>query len=502
MLDRLERLALTWLIFALGLVRRALSWSPRATLLMTLPALQPLLEGIARRRVRLVFLKAHMDCPAYADFLRTHGYAGRRPFRLADIPPTDKESYVKHYSIEQRCYGGAIPARGVMIDESSGSSGAPNNWVRGVSERQDVKRMLQISYRLQYRGQGRMILNAFALGPWATGMNVSLSLVDVGILKSIGPDAAKLEATLLTFGPGYEYVICGYPPFVKSFVDDAKLDLAAYTIDFVVGGEGISENLRAHLLRHARSVVSSYGASDLEIHLALETDLTIRLRQECLARPELCRALWGREDAPMIFQYNPLDYVVETLDGGAMAFTICRTDGAAPKIRYDLKDVGGVRTMRETVPVLAQHGLTLSALAPRHGHFPLLYVYGRGDLTVAFYGAKVYPTDVDQVVNGHPELTARVRSYQMSVREDEHADRRFMIHLELAPGVPADALAGLDLGDVFYGGLAAANQDFREVSRVFDRSRIIVSVHAHGTGPFAGADIRVKSRYIGETEKH
>jgi phenylacetate-CoA ligase len=40
------------------------------------------------------------------------------------------------------------------------------------------------------------------------------------------------------------------------------------------------------------------------------------------------------------------------------------------------------------------------------------------------------------------------------------------------------------------------NQDFREVSKLFERSQVHVKVHPHGTGPFAGRDIRIKNRYI------
>jgi phenylacetate-CoA ligase len=38
-------------------------------------------------------------------------------------------------------------------------------------------------------------------------------------------------------------------------------------MDLIVSGEGISEPLRTHLLDHFQSVISSYGASDLEINI-------------------------------------------------------------------------------------------------------------------------------------------------------------------------------------------------------------------------------------------
>ena len=157
-------------------------------------------------------------------------------WKLAELPMTTKENYVKQYSIQERCYDGRLPAAGVVIDESSGSSGVPTNWVRSAEDREDVKRILQLNYQLIYRDRGCILLNCFALGPWATGMNVSMSLVDVGILKSIGPEQKKLENTLEVFGTTYRYLVFGYPPFIKSFVDGTRLDLKQYRMDLIVGG--------------------------------------------------------------------------------------------------------------------------------------------------------------------------------------------------------------------------------------------------------------------------
>ena len=232
----------------------------------------------------------------------------------------------------------------------------PNNWVRSADEREDVKRILQLNYQLIYRDEGCILLNCFALGPWATGMNVSMSLVDVGILKSIGPDQKKLENTLELFGKNYRYLIFGYPPFIKQFVDSTKLDLSSYRLDLIVGGEGISEGLRSYLLKTFQSVISSYGASDLEINVGVETELTINLRRLCTKNRELCERLFGRETAPMIFQYNALDYVIETNDAGELLFTIGRQTSAAPKIRYNLRDLGGVMSYRQLSARLAENG--------------------------------------------------------------------------------------------------------------------------------------------------
>lgn len=494
LLDRLFIASTLWLLW---LVRRFISLDRRTYLLLSAGPLQPLLARIGLMRARAVFLKAKERCPAYRDFLAASGYREHGRWRLSNLPVTTKENYVKRYSIEERCYDGRIPPSGVVIDESSGSSGVPNNWVRSAEERADVKRILQLNYQLIYRDSGLILLNCFALGPWATGMNVSMSLVDVGILKSIGPDQQKLENTLEIFGPGYRYLVFGYPPFVKSFLDGTRLDLSKYALDLIVGGEGISEPLRAHLLRFFRTVISSYGASDLEINIGVETELTIALRRLCAEDRTLCEKLFGRETPLMVFQYNALDYIVETNREGELLFTIGRQDSAAPKLRYNLRDVGGVMTHKQLAAALDAHGVRVEDLAARQSRFPVLYVFGRGDLTVPFYGAKVSPADVEEVINSNPALLRNVNSFQLVSYEDARVNRRLKIHLETVRSPDAELPTGEELRDIIFDGLCRCNQDFREVTRMFERDCIEVEPHAFGEGPFAGRDVRIKNKYIG-----
>ncbi len=449
-------------------------------------------------RAHAVYLKAKDNCPAYRAFLESEGLPRNGRWKLSELPITTKENYVKKFSLTDRCYYGKLPAAGVVIDESSGSSGVPNNWVRSAEEREDVRRILQLNYQLIYRDSGCILLNCFALGPWATGMNVSMSLVDVGILKSIGPDQKKLENSLELFGPEYRYLIFGYPPFIKSFVDTTELDLKKYRMDLIVGGEGISEPLRTHLLQYFQTVISSYGASDLEINIGVETDLTINLRRLCMKDRELSQALFGREMPPMIFQYNALDYIIETTPTGELIFTIGRQTSAAPKLRYNLHDLGGVMTHAQLREKLASHGIDISELAKLQSRFPILFVYGRSDLTVPFYGAKVYPTDLEEIINADVSLVKQINSFQISSYEDEAINRRLKIRLETVTNLSSPLAPTEELHQTMFEGLCRVNQDFREVTKMFDRSCVELEIYEFETGPFKGRDIRVKNKYVAQ----
>lgn len=480
--------------------------SPNIYKIWGAPALQPAIERLGRARAYAAYRKGRRECPAYREFLRERGDpAISGPDDFAMLPITTKENYVKQYSIEARCHGGRIPARGVVIDESSGSSGTPNNWVRGRAERGSTRRLLHHSYRLRFGDRPLVFLNCFALGPWATGMNVSMAIVDIAILKSIGPDKSKLENTLSLFGPGYGYVLAGYPPFIKDWLDTTELDLDDFDLHLITGGEGCSEGLRDFFEATFSTVISSYGASDLEINLAGETDLSIELRKLCGRNAELSRELFGRERPPMIFQYNPFDYLVETTDEGELVFTVVRRDSVAPKIRYNLRDLGGTLRYRDVETSLAQRGVELAGLADPAPGLSFLYVFGRNDLSVPFYGCKIFTTDLETILHETPALGDAYSSFQLQVMEDESLAKRLVIRLERAPqddtaagGARAGSknTAESELGSLLYDRLRDVNQDFREVSKLFGSDAIEVEVFDNGTGPFGTRDRRVKERYV------
>ena len=127
--------------------------------------------------------------------------------------------------------------------------------------------------------------------------------------------------------------------------------------------------------------------------------------------------------------------------------------------------------------------------------FPLLYVYGRNDLSVPFYGAKIFPSDIERLLNEQPELARRYQSFQLRASEDAQLNKWLHLTLELAAGV-TEGLADETLQALFYEQLRRVNQDFREVSRLFTAQRLRIEQHGAGCGPFAGRDIRVKHKYV------
>jgi phenylacetate-CoA ligase len=198
----------------------------------------------------------------------------------------------------------------------------------------------------------------------------------------------------------------------------------------------------------------------------------------------------------MVFQYNPLDYYIESDENGELLFSVCRLDSLSPKLRYNLHDVGRVVRFPELRRALLRVGVSPEQLAERYLDLPLLFHYGRSDATIAFYGANVTPADVQEAAFAVPELGDCVSSFALIVGEDAEANKTLRFAFELADGrePPPDVervrAALLDA-------LVAVNQDFREARRFIPPGREpTVDFHAPGTGPFAGHDLRLKRTYI------
>jgi phenylacetate-CoA ligase len=449
-------------------------------------------DWLCRKRAAAAFYNARRTVPAYQEFLKQH--SAEHPKAFDAIPPMDKETYIKKWPIEALCQGGRLPLRGAVIDESSGSSGTASNWVRGDAERTATRRLIQYSARSTFGDDSFVLLNCFALGPWATGMNVSMSLVDRCVLKSIGPDVAKVVATLKFLGSKYRYVITGYPPFLKILVDTADIDWKQYDVCAVVGGEGMSEPLRAALNKCFRKTISSFGASDLEINLAVETGFTIALRQAIAADPSLGRDLYGQEPLPMVFQYDPLNCLIESDDERSLLFTINRLENVSPRIRYNIHDRGVVRSMKFARDILRDRGISLS-VAEQTLELPLLFHWGRQNNAVGFYGCKITPEDIQHVILRVPALGSNVANFALHPFEDADANKRLELWLELESNVAMPETTDLDAA--VWRELAAVNQDFRESIKMIPAGRSpTIKLFPFGQSPMSGQDIRVKKQYI------
>ena len=475
------------------------------------PGIEPVRWALGRWRAWRTFEYAARRVPAYGAFLDERGTPSKlRPkgdlrAAFAALPEMDKDSYIKRWPIAERSVGGRLPRRGVVVDESSGSSGTPTSWVRGPDERLATRQLLQVGFwRTAHTLRKQpFVLNAFSLGAWATGMNVTTSLTEVTMIKSIGPDRNKIIQTMAEFGTGYTYIILSYPPFLKALFEDTRLDWEQYDIVAAFGGEGISESMRAHILRYAHSAFGSYGASDLEINIAIETDYTVELRKAIAASPKLAKRITRHAEygvVPMVFQFNPYDYLIETNEAGELVITIVRKQNINPRIRYNIHDRGHVMRIRELTPILQEFGLH-RLVRQQFLDLPLLFHYGRSDMSIDYNGAVVAPDALRDVIYGDAKLLEAVENHRLISFEDERGDRQFHIALQLTDAPAAAAIDEAAYRTHIVSELRALNGDFNNaILTAPDHTMPTVAFYHHRTGPFSADGRKLKNEYVWQLE--
>jgi phenylacetate-CoA ligase len=451
----------------------------------------------SRIRARRALYRAARDVPAYAAFLE------QRAATRTSIPETDKASYINAFPPEARCVHGRLPKKHTMIDESSGSTGTPYNWVRNEDERRDSHLFISYFASYCYGVEPWVTINAFSMGAWATGLNMGLALQRNGIVKNTGPDLEKILHTLTFFGRRYPYLILGYPPFLKQLVDVAVargFPLGQYQLSALVGGEGMSEGLRDYLLRHFKRVYSGYGATDLEIGIAGETPVTVAIRRLARADARVRTRLFGNDSRlPMVFQYNPLMHHVEVNDNRELVFTVTRGNLLSPRIRYNVHDEGGVMRYDEMARALSDAGHRIDALVAgrqrRALRLPFLWIFGRRDFTISVMGANIYPEDLEQCIYADPELARITRSFCQSSAETPNGGVKpaFFFEVEAEP----DQALQMKFAQSVLRTLIELNADFRAAWHEYPET-LIPDIHLYGVGqgPFRGDAGKIKQARV------
>ena len=176
----------------------------------------PAMAGFARLHAWMMCQYAYLDVPAYRTFLDASQFRFSW-WRLESYPVMDKANYITAYPEADRCWNGFIETVGTVVDESSGSSGKPYNWMRSKRELRTVHKNMAGYVTMLFPSRRLFAINAFSMGAWATGTNTGIAMSKVAMVKNTGPDIDKILDTLRHFGPRYTYLISAYPPFSSTY---------------------------------------------------------------------------------------------------------------------------------------------------------------------------------------------------------------------------------------------------------------------------------------------
>ncbi|MDX3659300.1 hypothetical protein PV646_18495 [Streptomyces sp. ID05-26A] len=397
-----------------------------------------------------LFQRTAASVPAYGKLLRENGIEPGSITTFEDfqrLPLLDKPSYHERYPLPELCRDGNL-AGCDMIAVSSGSSGRPTIWPRGVEDELHVARRFEQVLVDGFHADERRTLAVvcFPLGTWVGGLFTQACVRHLAAkgcpitVVAPGNNKAEILRVLPELAPHFEQVVLlGYPPFVKDVIDTGLaggVDWASYRIKLVLAGEVFSEqwrdlvSRRAGIADPAADVASLYGTADSGV-LGNETALSASIRGFFADHPDQAREVFGDSRLPTLVQYDPASRFFEVHDG-TLVFT---ADGGIPLVRYRIADEGGVLGHAELLEHCARHGFT----PPPGPELPFVFLFGRSLFTVSFFGANVHPENVTVGLEQPGISDVVTGKFVIESVEDEDRDRLLRITVETAPGATADA---------------------------------------------------------------
>jgi len=442
--------------------------------------------GDGSREALDLFRAVARDVPAYRTLLaeqKIDPASVRTAADFARLPLLDKKNYNRRFSLDELVLGGKL-TRSDFFAVSSGSTGEPTFWPRAQEDEFPVAVRFEQVFRDAFRAHEKRTLAVvcFALGTWVGGMFTSSCMRHLSakgypiVTATPGNKIDEILRVVQRLAPQFDQtVLLGYPPFLKEVVDAGRsqgLDWSPFNVKLVMAGEVFSETWRGLVAERLgvhdplRFGASIYGTADAGV-LGQETPVSIAIRRFLAERPEAAQAMFGDPRLPTLCQYDPTARYFESLpvDGGGASLAFSGWNGV-PLVRYHIADRGGIlgydamlQKMRDLGcdPVAAVR----SSGGPEPRRQPFVWVFGRTDFTVSFFGANVFPETISLGLE-QPEVRARVTGkFVMQVKEGLADDKpRLTVAVELAKDAAGDDEFGEAVAIAILAQLRRLNSEF------------------------------------------
>ncbi len=467
------------------------------------------LEAMGEKKVLRAYRRAKKYIPAYKRVLKKHKVGSIRTIDdfNTKLPVLDKHNYVHKYSLLDRTDRRELPRAGGMLVESSGShSKTPTNWFRTLKEEQAIQKDVVFESKYIFGDKPHIIISCWSLGAWTTSYSFCYYFEPLGIVKNIGPDVAQIVQTIKMMGTKNNYILGGYPPFIKHLIDTGKLDWKKYNISLVVGGEGFIPGWRKYVkskLKRGATIISAYGASDLETGMAVETPLCFYLRDLFRKNPSKIKKVFGVEKLPLFFQYNPLRFYIGNLEKTKEFHSTVLTEGhVGCKIKYNIKDVGGKKKFTEMIEIMNKHFPDFqkkypSIYAKDSLNLPFLWISGRSDAAVTLAGVNMHPQQVELALLGNKKIYKDIQSFQISSVHHNEGDYHFLVAIQLQENVKATRELAVSIKKTIKTNLSKINKAYKiglhDFNKVYEPH---VKLYKYNSGPFKTG--KIKQKYVKE----
>lgn len=415
-------------------------------------------KKIEEKHLLAVFKTAGKNVSAYKKFLEKSKVAYTAVTSVQDfknIPPVGKKNYLRAYPWQDLCKTNSLTKDSLVMTSTSGSTGEPFYFPR--TRTIDIQSSFFHEMFLRSSGidkkKSTLVIDCFGMGVWIGGLityqafkhvserGYNLTLITPGINKH------EIFQALRNIGPHYDQIIlCGYPPFMKDVIDQAKdhgVVWSDFTIKVIFAAESFSETFRDYVVKNMgiknmyRDIMNIYGSADLGT-MAAESPLCILLRRLALQNEGLYVRLFGQSRRlPTLAQYIPGFVTFEEVSGSVY----CTGDNVLPLVRYEIGDNGAVLSFEDIKQLCTSEGVDLVQEIKRAKientitELPFVCVYERSDFSTKLYGAIIYPEYIKKGLQGDSLSTSITSKFTMYTRFNEQEDEYLEVNVELQPNV-------------------------------------------------------------------
>ncbi len=480
-----------------------------------------------QKNARKVFNIASKRVKAYKELLSENDINPDKIQTIEDfkkLPIIDKKNYIQKHTIQDLALDGKLYDK-YTIEKSSGQSGKSAYWPRRFEEDQIFPKYIEFAF-VQFYGidkKNTLVILTLALGTWTSGEKMAEALRKSAINRNykmtVMTPGANLEEVLeivQDLSDKYEQtIIVGYPPFIKSVIDEGEkrnINWKKLHVKLGLGGEGYSEDWREYMAKKIGlnekdllGISGGYGAADVGMNVGREYPLTVLIRKLAHKNKKMAKELFGEDSLlPSLLQYSPSSMYIEAVND-ELVFTALP---GIPVVRYNIHDRGGVMSFDKAIEITQKYGYDVVGMLRDYGYtkgdiwkLPMFYVFGRADGTVSIGGANVYPENIESALYDNVE-TMMIHAYKLGIESDGNMDHRLTIYIELNKEVPALSESQVvDLQkifhDIFLEKMLKTNQDFRDAYRVEPiSSDPIIKIFSYSEGPFKEDTQKIKRKYV------
>jgi len=404
-----------------------------------------------------LFHEAADKVPSYKDFLRKNKINPAKIKNFKDfksVPATSKENYLRQYPLEDLTWKGYLK-KSLVFTSTSGSTGAPFYFPRNhiLDWQSSIYHQIFLENSDIDINKSTLVLVCFGMGVWIGGLITyqAFKLIsDRGYpLTIITPGVNKKEIfeALKNLGSKFDQIIlCGYPPFMKDVIDEARIQGVIWqdhNLRIIFAAESFSEKFREYVISKTgiqdihTGTMNIYGSADIGT-MAIETPVNIMMRRIAIESKKIYKDIFAEANRlPTFAQFNPEFINFESVDKNIY----CTGNNTIPFVRYEIGDNGGVLTFDEADSIFRSHGIDIrkeargARLENTISELPSVYLYERSDMSTKLYGAIIFPEYVKGGLERAKFASRITGRFTMFTKHDKKNDEYLEINIELKNGV-------------------------------------------------------------------